>query len=147
MSATDELRRLLDERGAEWTKPNNEAANYLTSWRVGIMHINAMEFRDGVLTVTSCAEDVTPEQAIDATLGSCNCTNDCTNDCTNSERTGMCQKVYLVETGDDLIEGWYPIGVYLNSKAAEDCAESLRGEVDGIRLFARVVELKVMADG
>lgn len=58
-----------------------------------------------------------------------------------------CQKVYLVETSDDLIESWYPIGVYLNSEAAGYCAEALRGEVDGIRQFARVVELKVVADG
>ena len=70
-----------------------------------------------------------PEQAIEATLG-----------------RGTCQKVYLVETSDDLIESWYPIGVYLNSKAAEDCAEALRGEVDGIRQFARVVELKVVGE-
>ena len=58
--------------------------------------------------------------------------------------SGTCQKVYLVETSDDLIESWYPIGVYLNSKAAGDCADALRGEVDGIQQFARVVELKVV---
>ena len=58
--------------------------------------------------------------------------------------SGTCQKVYLVETSDDLIESWHPIGVYLSSKAAGDCAEALRGEVDGIRQFARVVELKVV---
>lgn len=53
-------------------------------------------------------------------------------------------KVYLVETSDDLIESWHPIGVYLHREAADDCAESLRGEHDGIRQFARVVELKVV---
>lgn len=72
-----------------------------------------------------------------ATLGSCSCSN-------SEQISGTCQKVYLVETSDDLIESWHPIGVYLNSEAAEDCAEALRGEVDGIRQFARVVELKVV---
>lgn len=57
---------------------------------------------------------------------------------------GTRRKVYLVETSDDLIESWHPVGVYLHREAAEDCAESLRGEYDGIRQFARVVELKVV---
>lgn len=37
--------------------------------------------------------DITPEQAIAATLGSCNCTNDCTN----GERTGTCHNVWDIE--------------------------------------------------
>lgn len=61
-----------------------------------------------------------------------------------ADHAGTCRKVYLVETSDDLIESWYPIGVYLHRAAADDCAESLRGEYDGIRQFARVVELKVV---
>ena len=70
------------------------------------------------------------------TLGSCNCVN--------SERTGTCRKVYLVETSDDLLESWFPLTVYLHREAAEDCAEALRKENDGILQFARVVELKVV---
>lgn len=65
-------------------------------------------------------------------------------DADDATGAGTCRKVYLVETSDDLIESWYPIGVYLHREAAEDCAESLRGEHVGIRHFARVVELKVV---
>lgn len=58
--------------------------------------------------------------------------------------TEKLQKVYLVETSDELIEDWFPIGVYLHREAAEDCAETIRGERDGVRNFARVVEMKVV---
>lgn len=58
--------------------------------------------------------------------------------------TERLQKVYLVEISDELLESWHPMGAYLHKEAAEDCAESLRGEYDGIRQFTRVVELKVV---
>ena len=54
------------------------------------------------------------------------------------------KKVYLVETSDDLIESWHPTGVYLHREAAGDCAEALRKEEDGVRQFARVIELRVV---
>lgn len=57
---------------------------------------------------------------------------------------GTCRKVYLVETSDDLLESWYPVAVYLHRESAEDCAEALRKEEDGIKQFARVSELKVV---
>ena len=57
---------------------------------------------------------------------------------------GTCRKVYLVETSDELIESWYPIGVYLHREAAEDCAEAFRKKEYGVRQFARVSELKVV---
>jgi len=68
-----------------------------------------------------------PEQAIAATVG-----------------CGTCGKVYLVEVSDDLLEGWYPMTVYLHRESAEDCAEALRKKEDGIWQFARVSELKVV---
>ena len=142
MTAIDVLRRKLDERGVKYSYEDvTEGTLFVVTRDVRIYYILAREKGFKVWS-----DWLTPEQAVDAVLGSCNCTNDCTNDCTNSERMGTCRKVYLVETSDDLIESWYPIGVYLNSKAAGDCAEALRGEVDGIRQFARVVELKVMGE-
>ena len=60
-----------------------------------------------------------------------------------SERQGVA-KVYLVEISDELIESWHPLGVYLHKESAEDCAEAYRREEDGVRQFARVIELKVM---
>lgn len=131
MSELDKLRELLDEAGAGYLNRSSDITiGYYTDPHT------VTEAMDGSLQVTG----LTAEQVMRALGHSCNCTNDCTN----SERTETCQKVYLVETSDDLIESWHPIGVYLNSKAAGDCAEALRGEVDGIRQFARVVELKVV---
>ncbi len=79
-SATDELRRLLDERGVEY-----EGGERSVRWRDrnGVM-MQAFPLADGELGmgVWSC----TPEQAIAATLGS----SKCSNDCTNSERTETC---------------------------------------------------------
>ena len=80
-SATEELRRMLDERGARWWEEDghtlwygesiHHAASAFSSFLFGEnerVHLNAM---------------VTPEQAVEATLGSRNCSN--------SERTGTCR--------------------------------------------------------
>lgn len=60
MSATDELRRLLDERGAEW-----EAWNDCITVVPPSTHY--LEVSNGTLCVA--VVDATPEQAIAATLG------------------------------------------------------------------------------
>ena len=61
VTATDELRRLLDERGVEWT------GGHYTDWDDANGHpAEAFEF-DGTLYV-SCV--LTPAQAVEATLGS-----------------------------------------------------------------------------
>lgn len=61
MTATEELRRMLDERGL------SHPTHYLhTSWCVGSKLYVAMDNLDGTLTV----DNLTPEQAIAATLGS-----------------------------------------------------------------------------
>jgi len=76
VSATEVLRSLLDELGVE-----HEGTDRSLRWRDrnGVM-MQAFPLADGELgmDVWSC----TPEQAIAATLGSCNCTN--------GERTGTC---------------------------------------------------------
>lgn len=79
MSATDELRRILNERGVEWEsglptetivrEPND--ALYVER-PDGRMHVYFRSY-------------LTPEQAIAATLGPC---SDSCN-CSNSERTGL----------------------------------------------------------
>lgn len=65
MTATDELRRMLDERGVEW---HGDIATY---WR----DADAVEslFADNALDVSLYA--VSPEQAIEATLGRGTCRN------------------------------------------------------------------------
>ena len=83
MTATDELRRLLDERGEEWKEHRHTLAGSMaiqreTLWGQPInntngkpiphvYHCRATEMGDGRLFLE--AQLVTPEQAIDATLG------------------------------------------------------------------------------
>lgn len=71
MSATDELRRLLDERGVEWM-PSVWSAKDETFYKVGEIGYLATELSSGRMKV--CIEGYpTPEQAIAATLGTGTC--------------------------------------------------------------------------
>lgn len=85
-TATDVLRRLLDERGVEWMPsvfdPQHETF-YSVENGVGFI---VTEFPEIGRMSLACDMRITPAQAIAATLGSCNCPNNCTN----SERTGTC---------------------------------------------------------
>ena len=65
MSATDELRRMLDERGVEWLDSSDENV-FHTTWNAMSCWFN--EFPDG-WTAWGMAMRGTPEQAIAATLG------------------------------------------------------------------------------
>ena len=87
MTATDELRRLLDKRGVEWkehrhTMPGSRAIQRETLWGQPIdnasgrpiphvYHCRATEMGDGRLFLE--AQLVTPAQAIAATLGDGTC--------------------------------------------------------------------------
>lgn len=64
MSATEELRRLLDERGVEWI--HGRLSSESTAWLDGNVAVVADEYGEGLLLVE---RKMTPEQAIDATLG------------------------------------------------------------------------------
>lgn len=68
MSATDELRRLLDERGVEYRWDNGTATWYVN----GVMY-NAWAYDNERLTMSVC--HLTPEQAVEATLGRGTCRN------------------------------------------------------------------------
>lgn len=74
MSATDELRRLLDERGIEWWNETDPIPQTVTMARVGEQLIEYHENVNGsagyhVFNV----HDLTPEQAVEATLGRGEC--------------------------------------------------------------------------
>ena len=79
MTATDELRRLLDERGVEYYKHEDgeplrelhEGRDDATSWRVGVANVCAVPFDD--YTFDLWIDHATPEQAIAATLGRGTC--------------------------------------------------------------------------
>ena len=72
-SATERLRAMLDERGVEWTEPNNKARSHTTYWTAGVLRCGAVEFIDGMVSIASTSDDITPEQAIEATLGRGTC--------------------------------------------------------------------------
>jgi hypothetical protein len=74
MTATDELRRLLDERGVEWMD-DSYAQLWCTVWNGHDgKQWRMTENRSGMLTELK-AWHVTPEQAIAATLGRVECEN------------------------------------------------------------------------
>lgn len=62
--ATTEVRRLLDERGVEWVEDHDR-----TCWMAGGTYHSAYVNLSGNLIVTN----LTPQQAIDATLGRGEC--------------------------------------------------------------------------
>ena len=67
MSATEELRRLLDERGAEWDYGITGATT--TRFDVNGVDLTFTPMRDGLV----CSTILTPEQAIAATMGRGKC--------------------------------------------------------------------------
>ena len=78
MTATDELRRMLDERGVEWSNVRNDGSesNFFTEWQFdGIDgRATATEWSAGNnLSMAIYRWSLTPEQAIAATLGRGTC--------------------------------------------------------------------------
>jgi len=74
MTATDELRRMLDERGVEWGNIRNDGSesDYLTEWQFENNQGKAIAIEWAVgsgLSVEVHRYHLTPEQAIAATLG------------------------------------------------------------------------------
>ena len=65
MTATDELRRMLDERGVEWGT-NETLTDCWTRWNAGKFRCTATEI-NGTFAFT--VGNSTPEQAVEATLG------------------------------------------------------------------------------
>ena len=75
MTATEVLRRLLDERGVEWWQSVNMLGCVFTRWYSPLFsdEVVAIENGDGELELFSHL--MTPEQAIAATLGCGECVN------------------------------------------------------------------------
>lgn len=63
MSATDTIRAMLDERGVEWDY--GITGSTTTKFRVNGIDLTFTPMRDGLV----CSTILTPEQAIEATLG------------------------------------------------------------------------------
>ena len=67
MTATDELRALLDERGVEWRERVYCKHSVTTFWHASGVRWHYRENRFGELRLH--ADDLTPKQAVEATLG------------------------------------------------------------------------------
>lgn len=71
-SATDELRRLLDERGVEWRRTPHYSSESMDNETVfcgiGIEWL-ASDHLNGRLGLRALKYEVTPEQAVEATMG------------------------------------------------------------------------------
>ena len=72
-SATDELRRLLDERGVEWWQSANTLGCVFTRWHSPLFGDEVCAMENGEEGLVLFDHFVTPEQAIDATLGRGTC--------------------------------------------------------------------------
>lgn len=83
MMATDELRRMLDERRVEWTANDSEYMKE-TCWAyMGELTAAFAEYNDGTTRFDCDTWCFTPEQAVEATLGlgTCKLTMNGTNGC------------------------------------------------------------------
>ena len=73
MTATDELRRLLDERGVEWWQSANTLGCVFTRWQSPLFGDEVCAMENGEEGLVVFDHYLTPEQAIDATLGRGTC--------------------------------------------------------------------------
>ena len=102
-TATERLRALLTERGVEWRKTphySSESQDNETVFEGTGIEWCANDHLNGRLGLRTARYEVTPEQAIEATLGSCNCSNsERTSDSdATAERRG--DAVEVVRCGD-----------------------------------------------
>jgi len=88
MTATDELRRLLDERGVEWDY--GITGSTTTRFSVNGTDLTFTPMRDGLV----CSTILTPEQAIAATLGRGTCQMETDDSCQNWNSCSECGADY-----------------------------------------------------
>ena len=73
MSATDELRKMLDERGVEWWQSVNTLGCVFTRWYSPLFGDEVVAMENGEEGLVVFDHYLTPEQAIAATLGAGTC--------------------------------------------------------------------------
>ena len=91
MTATDELRRLLDERGVEWRRTphySSESQDNETVFEGNGIEWYANDHLNGRLGLRALRYEVTPAQAIDATLGRGTCKPIISDNLIESDGTG-----------------------------------------------------------
>lgn len=73
MSATDELRSLLERRGIEWEAPRSAMADMRTIWSDGIWDMQADEDAEGWFEVEAFRYARSPQEAAESTSGCGTC--------------------------------------------------------------------------
>ena len=73
MTATERLRQLLDERGVEWRSRPYHKESVTTIWKALGTEFHYRENRYGQIRIH--ADHISPEQAVEATLGRGTCRN------------------------------------------------------------------------
>lgn len=102
MSATDELRRLLDERGVEWM-PSVFDPQHETFYDVNGVGFIVTEFPEIERLSLACDMRITPAQAIAATLGRGTCHADetdaikCWVKCNDEPSTERMELIHVME--------------------------------------------------
>ena len=106
MTATDELRRLLDGRGVEWRQSTNTIGCVWTYWESPLFgaEVCAMDNDDEMLVMFD-EYYLTPAQAVEATLG----------------RSGCVYVLTAIDPGDGRE---YTLGIYATKELAEKSAET-----------------------
>lgn len=133
MTATDELRAMLDERGVEWRKTPHYSSDSVDNETVfcgeGIEWL-AHDHLNGKLGLKTLRYEITPAQVISATLGD--------NDATRARQLDAIDEILRTlnaeVTNDNIKYGLYSelydmIGELAN--LIESCAESIEHNVDG----------------
>lgn len=88
MTATEELRRLLDERGVEWWQSANTLGCVFTRWYSPLFGDEVCAMENGEEGLVLFDHFVAPEQAVEATLGRGMCHPVTNDNLTESEGTG-----------------------------------------------------------
>ena len=130
MTATEELRRLLDERGVEWWQSANTLGCIFTRWYSPLFGDEVCAMENGKEGLVLFDHYLTPEQAIAATLG---------DSVATSERHGVVWQCVLY---DDLTDYPYADGyVYRRREDAEKRAKRITYVDDGVRHWVTVRKL------
>lgn len=87
-SATEKLRRLLDERGVEWWQSANTLGCIFTRWHSPLFGDEVVAMENGEEGLVLFDHFVTPEQAVEATLGRGECHPVISDNLAESEGTG-----------------------------------------------------------
>ena len=77
MTSTERIRSLLDERGVEWWEGEDERKTHWRSNGLTWEYFNTENGDAWLGFLGACESDISPEQAIEATLGRGECRNEC----------------------------------------------------------------------